>query len=108
MAKFEITGLDKLQKRLKHMEQAARELDGTHEIPLSELLTPSFMRKYTRFSTFDELMNAGGFKAETTEEFKSIPEGPFDAHIAATTKFRSWKDMIQTATNQYISKKLGF
>lgn len=108
MSGFKITGLDKLQKQLKEMERSAKELSGTKEVPFSDLFTTSFMRRYTPFSTFDELLEAGGFHADTTEEFAAIPDAPFDAHIAATTRFKSWEEMLSTAQEQYITKKLGF
>lgn len=105
---FEIKGLDELQRQLKQMERKAKELDGTQEIPFSELFTPAFMRKYTSFTSFDELLAAGGFHAETSEEFEAIPDAPFDAHVAATTKFSSWEEMLGKATEQYVAKQLGF
>ncbi len=101
-------GFDDLQRELKKMKQNAEKLSRQKEVPFSKLFTPTFMRKYTNFSTFDELLNAGGFSAETTEEFEAIPDEPFDAHIAATTKFRTWDDMLSTATEQYVTKQLGF
>lgn len=108
MAGSKSRGINDLQKKLKQMQRAAKELSGTHEIPFSELFTPAFIRKYTSFASFDELMDAGGFQAETTEEFEAIPEELFDKHIAAITKFKSWQKMLDTATEQYISRKLGF
>lgn len=108
MSKFKVNGLDELQKQLKQMERAAKKLNGKQEIPFSKLFTPAFMRKYTSFSSFDELMEAGGFHAETSEEFEAIPDAPFDAHVAATTKFSSWEDMLGEATEQYVAKQLGF
>lgn len=108
MSGLKIDGLDDLQKELQRMQKAAKELDGHHEVPFSELFTATFMRKYTTFTTFDELLKAGGFQAETAEEFEAIPDEPFDRHIAATTKFASWEDMLEQATADYVSRKLGF
>ena len=53
-------------------------------------------------------MNAGGFKVESQEDFEAIPDTELDRHIAATTKFKNWKDMLNEATTQYAAKKLGF
>lgn len=108
MSKMEIKGMKEFQNRLKQMEKAAKELDGTHEVPFSELFTGSFMTHYTDFKSFDDFMVAGGFHAETTEEFEKIPDEPFDSHVSATTKFSSWEEMLQTATSEYVKKKLGF
>lgn len=103
-----INGLDELQKQLNHMKKAAKELDGTHEISFDKLFTFSFMRKYTNFTTIDELLASGGFQANTNEEFENIPEDELDEYIAKTTKFNCWQDMLEEATSQYVAKKLGF
>ena len=108
MAHFEFSGLDELQRQFDEMEQAARELENQEEIPFSDLFTVKFMQANTSFSTFDEFLSAGGFRAETDEEFDAIPEDALDQHVAATTGFGSWEDMLESATQEYISKKLGF
>ncbi len=107
MSSIKIKGLDKLEKQLKQMQKGAKELSGTKQISFSELFTTSFMHKYTSFSSMDELLKAGGFHAESQEDFESIPDSEFDRHIAATTRFSSWEDMLHEATSQYVTKKLG-
>lgn len=105
---FKIKGLDKLEKRLKEMEKGARELADKEQIPFSDLFTDSFMAKYTNFSTFEELLSEGGFTVNSQSDFESIPEDELDIHISKTTAFSSWKDMLEKATTDYCSKKLGF
>ena len=63
------------------------------------------MRKYTSFSSIDELLSAGGFNSEDLE---NNPTNEFDKHIEATTKFKNWENMLDEATSQYIENKLGF
>lgn len=108
MSSFKITGLDKLEKQLKQMEKGAKELSKTKHVSFGELFPVLFMRKYTSFSSMDELLDAGGFKVESQEEFEAIPDVEFDKHIAANTRFKSWEDMLGEATSQYAAKKLGF
>ena len=105
---IKIKGLDKLEKQLKQMQKGAKELSRTKQVSFSELFTTSFMKKYTSFSSMDELLNAGGFKVESQEDFEAIPDTELDRPIAATTKFKNWKDMLNEATTQYAAKKLGF
>lgn len=107
MSSIKITGLDKLEKQLKQMQKGAKELSRTKNVSFGELFTPSFMRKYTSFSSMDELLNAGGFKVESQEDFENIPDNEFDKHIAANTKFKNWEDMLSEATSQYAARKLG-
>jgi len=101
-----LDGLDDLQKQLKKIEKSARELSGTKQISFSELFKPSFMRKYTPFSSMDDLLEAGGFNAESQEDFEAIPDSELDKHIATTTKFKNWNDMLYEATTQYVTQKL--
>lgn len=108
MSSIKINGLDKLEKQLKQMEKGAKELSRTKQVSFGELFTASFMQKYTPFSSLDELLNAGGFNVESQEDFEAIPYIEFDKHIAATTKFSSWEDMLDEAASQYVAKKLGF
>jgi hypothetical protein len=103
---MKITGFDKLQKQLKQMEKAAKELDGTHEVPFSELFTDSFLRKYTNFLSFEEFENQEIFtKYQTIEE---IPDEEMDQFVVANSNFSDWEDMLGTAGTEYAARKLGF
>ena len=108
MTGFKISGLDDLQRELKRMEQNAKKLNGKHTVSFDKLFTRAFMKKYTRYSSLDELLEAGGFQATTNKEFEAIPEKELDAHIAKTTKFKSWEDMMDEAVSLYLDTQLGF
>ena len=108
MAGIKFDGFDDLIDELEQLAQNAQELDGEHEVPLSELFTQSFMEENTPYSSLNDLLEAGGFHADTDEEFDAIPESELDAHIANTTKFDSWESMLEEATGQYVTRKLGF
>lgn len=105
---FKITGLNELQKELKQMKKATKELEQTKQVSFDNLFTTSFMQKYTSFSSIDEFLNAGGFTAQTQEDFEAIPEKELDKYISNTTNFKNWEDMLGEATEQYVLKKLGF
>lgn len=107
MAKIKFDGLDQLSKDLKKLEQNAKKLNGK-KIPLQELFTTAFMRKYTKYSSIDALFKAGGFIIESDADLEAIPQKELDAHIAKNTKFRSWDKMLDEAADQYITKQLGF
>lgn len=107
MSSMKITGLDQLQKKLKQMEKGAKELEHTKQVPFNQLFTPAFMRKYTSFSSMDELLAAGKFNANSQEAFEAIPDEALDKHVKATTKFKDWEEMLGEATSQYALKKLG-
>ena len=105
---FDVSGLDKLEKRLKEMERAAKKLHGTHNVPFSELFTTGFMRKYTHYNSFDELLDGGGFVVNNSDDFDAIPDDVFDKHISANTRFNTWQDMMEKAATEYALRKLGF
>jgi len=94
---FEIKGLQELSDKLKNLGEQAKQLDGNHEVPISELLTPTFLSNCSRFTTVEELFAASGFKIESTEDFKAIPEDQWDAFIKSNTFFGNWKEMIAEA-----------
>lgn len=52
---LKITGLDQLQNKLKDLQIRAQDLKGTHKIPMSELLTPAFRAKCSRFRSVEEM-----------------------------------------------------
>ena len=105
---FKIKGFDKLEKQLNQMQKAAEELSNTNTVSFDKLFTCSFMNKYTNFSNFDDLLYAGNFIVNSQEDFEAIPDKEFDIHISSCTKFSTWEEMLNKATELYVSKKLGF
>lgn len=103
---FEFDDLDKLSKRLNKLAKNAREINGENKVSFAELFTEDFMSKYTNFSSFDELLKAGNFIVNSTEDFKAIPDDEFDKHIRSVTKFSSWKEMLEKASAEWVEKKL--
>ncbi len=104
---FKITGLDKLQKKLSDLQKNAEALDGEHQVSFSELFNSSFMQRYTNFASIEALIDAGGFQVETPEDFKAIPDDDWDKHIAKTTKFSNWQEMMNEAASEWAKNQLG-
>lgn len=105
---LKIEGLEKLQRRLREMQEAAEELNGEHQVPISELLTEDFMRANTEFVSFSEMVDASGFTVKTADDFAAIPDDEWDAFVRVRTRFDSWKDLLANAVKKYAAKKLGF
>lgn len=101
-------GFDDMIKQLKKMSDGAKELSETKSIPLSELFTQSFMEKCSSFSSFGDFLDYGHFNADTQEAFESIPEDIFNKFVSENTSYDNWNNMLEDATDQYISNKLGF
>jgi hypothetical protein len=108
MLKIETTGLDELQKKLSDLADKAQMLDGQHHVPVSELLTVSFLSKHTRFSSANDLFAASGYKVETKEDFAAIPDDKWDDFIRSISSFVSWEAMLGAAGKEWATKQLGF
>ncbi|HEY8909104.1 MAG TPA: hypothetical protein VIM51_02330 [Desulfosporosinus sp.] len=82
------------------------DLEGS--IPLADLFPSGFMHQYTQFDSIDELLSSGGFNINSAEDYEAIPDETIDAHVAKTTKFDSWQDLLTHAIeDSYIIEKLG-
>lgn len=104
---MKIHGFDELGKTLSTIADNARELEGTHNVSLDDLLTPEFVARNTRFADADALFNAGGFSTSSQEEFEAIPEETLDAFIRTESPFYSWQDMLSAAGGEWAARKLG-
>lgn len=105
---LKITGLDEFAKKLDDLADRASALDGQHNVPMNELLTPEFVSKHTKFASADEMFDASGFKVETQEDFAAIPDDKLDEFIRSISSFGNWSDMLREAGKVWAAKKLGF
>ncbi len=105
---FEIKGFDEMQRKLEGLQKRVASLEGTNRVSFSELFDHGFLAQHSRFASFSELLDAGGFVVNSQEDFKAIPDDDFDKHIAANTDFNSWKETKQAAATAYFKKQLGF
>ena len=76
-------------------------LRGQQYVPVSELYD-GFIRENTPYSSLKELLEAGGFKADTKEDIEAIPDSAIDEHVAKTTRFNSWKEIVQAVLMERI------
>jgi hypothetical protein len=98
--KIDRSGLDKLIKN-------AKELDGTHQVQLSELMNSSFIAAHSQFSDLDSLITASGFKVESAADFAAIPDDEWDVFIAHNTDFADWAEMQESAAAAFVRAKLN-
>jgi len=98
--KFDLSGLDELQRRVKR-------LDGSHDVPMVEPLTAEFMVQHTCFSSFQDMLDRSGYVVKTSEDFKAIPDAPWDAFIAANSTFPDWHEMLEAATAAWAKRQLS-
>jgi len=98
-------GFDELRNKLDDMKKRAKELDGEHNVSFDELFDSSFIRQHTAYTSFEELLEDGGYSIETQEDFEAIPDNAFDRHIQENTSFNSWQDMQEAAAGSWLKKK---
>jgi len=103
---FEIKGLNELQNKLNILQRDIDKIAKEEKVTLNDLFPPPFMRKYTQFSSIDEMVKKSPFKVENEEDFKNIPDKDWDVYVKEKTSFRSWDEMQSKAAEEYVGKQV--
>jgi hypothetical protein len=106
--KFEMDGFDELEKKLNKIQKQAKELESKNSIEFSELFATSFMNKYTGFNSIENMIESSSFEVESQEDFEAIPEKEWDEFVNEKTRFKTWKQMMEKAAEDYLGKKFDF
>lgn len=101
-------GFDDFSERLNQLAKNAQELEGNHDIPLNDLLNDSFLQSHTQFSNLSKMFEESPFRVESPDDFYAIPDAQLDQFIRNNSKFSSWEEMLQTASEEWAIKQLGF
>jgi hypothetical protein len=91
-----LDGLNRLKRR-------ATSLKGTHRVPLTELFQPAFMRRCSRFATFEALFETSPFVGQ---DFDTIPDSEWHTFIRQNTRYSSWQAMINDASAEWAASRL--
>ena len=102
-----VEGADDLKDELNRLSQNAKELDGTNQVPLVELFNPSFMRRYTEFDSFENMLEQSQWTVETQEDLEAIPEDQFDRYVREHTQFPDSEEMMGVATEEWTADQMG-
>lgn len=100
---FDFSGFDKFQK---DFDKKIKKASGN--VSFDELFNRSFMIKNSKFKSFGELLDYGGYTVNNEEDFKAIPDIEFDRLVQKTTKFKNWEEMLSTAGAEHFEKNLKF
>jgi hypothetical protein len=103
---FKINGLDEAMKKLNDLQKKAESINK-QSVPISEVLTPSFLLRHTPFGSAEEMYEASGFRIETPEDFEAVPDDEWDAFIRSISSFADWQSMLNEAGKEWATKKLG-
>lgn len=104
---FGRTGLKKLAQQLDAVSRHSDDMDGTHSVPLGDLLTPEFLSAHTRFASLEALLEAGGFTVDGPQDLDSIPAPQWEHFIRSATPFPSWQAMLGQAVAAYTRRRFG-
>ncbi len=91
-------------------------LSGYYKLPnfpapiafdFEDVFDTGFMKKYTRYKNFERFLNGSKFNITCQNDFETLPEEAMDAYVVKSTKFSSWQEMIDFATDRYIKKNIA-
>jgi hypothetical protein len=91
---------------LKTLADNARKLGETKQVLLLDLLNPAFISKHTKSPDFLSFCDSAGYKVETADDLKAIPDEPWDEFIAANSDFANWREMQEKAFSAWTAAKL--
>ncbi|EUB87755.1 hypothetical protein [Pseudomonas sp. GM30] len=91
---------------LKRLTENAQALSGTTEVPFLEIMSPEFISSVSRFDSFDSFVKGAGYTVLTVDDFKAIPDEPWDEFVRQETSFESWKEMQKAGGVEYAKHRL--
>lgn len=77
-------------------------------VPMSELLTPEFVSRNTRFANADEMIRASGLRIESAGDFDALPNDEWNDFIRSESHYTSWKAMTRVASGEWMWRRLGY
>jgi len=80
------------------------------QIPLPDLFTTNFMMRNTDFKSIEEFFEVGNWNMskESLNALFTHSEKELDPFVAKHTSFKTWEDMLGSATREYVKNSLGF
>lgn len=105
---FKFTGLGDFEKQLTELSQNAQAVSGEHQYSFNEIFTSDFMRQHTNHETIEDFLTDSPEKISNTEDFEKASDEILDNFVNEQTDFKTWEDMLATASQELIARKLGF
>ncbi|WP_407311388.1 hypothetical protein [Desulfosporosinus sp. SB140] len=96
-----IESFNHIENETNWLEKPPRDLEE-ETVTLSQIFTSQFMQLHTQFGSIEELLSSGGFEINSEEDYDAIPDRDIDAHVAVTTNFSTWKEMLIAAADAYL------
>jgi len=96
----------KLNSNNEQLKKNLEEISNTNQLRFDELFNIQFLSEHTSFTSLDDMFEKSGFKVESADDFKAIPDQEWEDFIIANTSFESWEDMQKAATVAVMSKRM--
>ena len=94
--------------KLKELSRKAKEFDGEHAVSIPELLSPAFLSKHTQFASADEFFGGSGIDFDAQGGHAVVLKTEeWNAYIRSISPFDNWSEMLQKASAEWATRKLG-
>lgn len=96
----------KIKSNIEQLKKNLEELGNTKQLRFDELFTPEFLSEHSSFTSLEEMFGKSGFKVESADDFKAIPDQEWEDFIVGNTSFESWQNMQKAAAEAVMSKRM--
>lgn len=96
----------KLNSNIEQLKNNLEEISNTNQLRFDELFNAEFLSEQTSFTSLDDMFDKSGFKVESADDVKAIPDQEWEDFIIANTSFESWEDMQKAAAVAVLSKRM--
>ncbi|WP_280587303.1 hypothetical protein [Halorubrum sp. Boch-26] len=81
--------------------------DPDDEIPLEAVFDDAFVREYTSFETFDDLVAASPADADEAAALDYVGDGEWDEFVATETEFEDEEAFVMAGRDNWVANRLG-
>ena len=91
---------------LKKLSENLKEVAGTNQVKITDLMDDSFISQCSSFKSINELFENSPFTVECEADFAEIPDDEWEKYIVENTSFESWEAMQEKASTAYLEKRI--
>ncbi|MCE9967227.1 hypothetical protein LZ654_20690 [Lelliottia amnigena] len=95
-----------LNSKIRKLKENLEEVGNTTQLTFPELFNSNFLRECSSFTSIEELFEKSGFKVESPEDFKAIPDDEWERFIVQNTTYDSWLEMQNDAVTKLLNERM--
>jgi hypothetical protein len=76
-------------------------------VPISDLLTPGFVKRHSRFQNVEQFLSASGLSPCTLADLDPNGRQRWDDFTRLSTKFPAWDAMLREARGEWVMRRMG-